>query len=236
MVLSLSLTSSLFFVTIFKIDFFGPESSCAFKVWLYLRSTSRRHSFKRTHSASAIQRSIFRHRVAISRVRKPRDRFSQSQLCKMRVSTITSILFISPFTLGIPLQVRATTLSVDQILKTSPKSSTCAGAGANPADQCRTAAQAAPLIAQVLGNYGITSPGEVAAVIADMAWESDDFKRSLPFNGGNPGQGSKCFHFLYCVIWKLSFDSAQYAIRGIQSEIRQFDPSSVACTSRTQSR
>ena len=112
----------------------------------------------------------------------------------MRVSTVISILFVSSFTLAIPLHTRATTLSVNQILIISPKSSTCAGA--TPSDQCRSAAQAAPFIAQALGTYGITAPGEVAAVIADMAWESDDFKMNLPFKADDPGQGSKHFLFL----------------------------------------
>ena len=61
-------------------------------------------------------------------------------------------------------------------------------------DRCRTADQAAAAIATSFNTYGITSPGEMAAIIATMAFESGDFKYQKNHFPGRPGQGSKYLH------------------------------------------
>ena len=75
-----------------------------------------------------------------------------------------------------------------QLLAIMPQSSTCAGA-AHP-DECRTAAQAAPFVTQSFSTYGVTTPGEQAALLGIMGFESEDFKYNKNYYPGNPGQGS----------------------------------------------
>ncbi|MCJ1236046.1 hypothetical protein MMC14_004023 [Varicellaria rhodocarpa] len=60
-----------------------------------------------------------------------------------------------------------------------------------PYSKCRTADQAAAAIATSFNTYGITSPGEMAAIIATMAFESGDFKYQKNHFPGRPGQGTR---------------------------------------------
>ncbi len=74
-----------------------------------------------------------------------------------------------------------------QLLAIAPHSDTCAGA--DPA-QCQTADHAAGYIAQAFQTYGITSPGEMAALISTIAFESGDFRYNKPVNP-TPGKGTR---------------------------------------------
>lgn len=89
-------------------------------------------------------------------------------------------------------------LTTAQLLAIVPGSSSCDGAP-YPA-QCRTAEQAAPLIASSFAKYGITSPAEMAAVVGIMAFESGGFKYNVNLNG-TPGKGSKYPHPNQQISW-----------------------------------
>ena len=80
-----------------------------------------------------------------------------------------------------------TSLTSAQLLTIAPKSGSCAGA--DPA-QCQTADTAAQYIATSFQTYGITSPGEMAAIISTIAFESADFKYNKPINP-TPGKGTR---------------------------------------------
>ncbi|KAK4458892.1 hypothetical protein QBC42DRAFT_299895 [Cladorrhinum samala] len=74
-----------------------------------------------------------------------------------------------------------------QALKTiMPTSDSCAGAP-GPADDCRTAEQAAPFIANSSEGLG---PGELAGTLALMGVESGDLKYKHNVFPGRPGQGT----------------------------------------------
>ena len=78
-------------------------------------------------------------------------------------------------------------LTAAQLLAIAPKSGSCAGA--DPA-QCQTADMAAQLINASFQTYGITTPGEMAAIIGTIAFESGDFKYNKPINP-TPGKGTR---------------------------------------------
>ncbi|KAI9848493.1 MAG: hypothetical protein M1838_000493 [Thelocarpon superellum] len=78
-----------------------------------------------------------------------------------------------------------------QVLQVSPAANTCTGAPY--ADECATAAQAAPYITAGFQTYSITTSGEAAALLSLMAFESGDFKydkNHFPAPG-RPGQGTR---------------------------------------------
>lgn len=105
-----------------------------------------------------------------------------------RVLLVLSLSFFS-FSIAHPLWTRGSDVSSEQIISIAPASSTCAGAP--QPEECRTADQVASVISTVFSMYGITSPGEKAALTATMAFESDDFKYNLNYVPGNPGQGTR---------------------------------------------
>ncbi|KAK0286166.1 hypothetical protein LTR91_002609 [Friedmanniomyces endolithicus] len=86
-------------------------------------------------------------------------------------------------------QKRTTTITAADILTIDPATSSCANAPIAP--ECRTAAQAAPYIAISFANFGITSFGEQAALLALMLYESGDFKYAQNHFPGVPGQGTR---------------------------------------------
>ncbi|KAI1866395.1 hypothetical protein JX265_007696 [Neoarthrinium moseri] len=65
-----------------------------------------------------------------------------------------------------------------------------ASATCSPTDECRTAAQAGPLLEQAMKDYNITSAGEKAGVYALMAFESVNFEYKHNVSPGRPGQGT----------------------------------------------
>ncbi|KAK0774899.1 hypothetical protein LTR91_022786 [Friedmanniomyces endolithicus] len=84
---------------------------------------------------------------------------------------------------------RTTTITAADILTIDPATASCANAPI--ASECRTAAQAAPYIAVSFANFGITSFGEQAALLALMLYESGDFKYAQNHFPGVPGQGTR---------------------------------------------
>ena len=63
-------------------------------------------------------------------------------------------------------------------------------AGCDGSPACKTAAQAAPLIQAAFDKFGFNTPGEQAAILALMAFETVDFKFDVNVSPGRPGQGS----------------------------------------------
>ena len=63
-------------------------------------------------------------------------------------------------------------------------------AGCDGSAPCRTADQAAPLLQAAFDKYGFNTPGEQAAIMALMAFETGDFKFDVNVSPGRPGQGS----------------------------------------------
>ncbi|KAI9797381.1 MAG: hypothetical protein M1825_006010 [Sarcosagium campestre] len=89
------------------------------------------------------------------------------------------------------LSDRAVAVSEAQLLAVAPSSLSCLGSPF-PAE-CRTAAQAAPLISNSLANYGIETTPEAAALISLVAFESGEFKYQINHfpAPGRPGQGTR---------------------------------------------
>ncbi len=74
------------------------------------------------------------------------------------------------------------------IAQIMPSSNTCAGA--QFADECRTADQAAPFLIAAMQQYGVYAPGEIAGVLSLVGYESVDMKFKHNVSPGRPGQGT----------------------------------------------
>lgn len=89
---------------------------------------------------------------------------------------------------ALPLK-RIESITAADIVKIDSNTSSCADAPA--AGECRTADEAAPYVAISFVNFGITSFGEQAALLALMLYESGDFKYAINHYPGVPGQGTR---------------------------------------------
>lgn len=103
------------------------------------------------------------------------------------------LLLLTGLCTAIPLALQSHSTNVSFITAALvqsivPNSATCY----NPPKlaECRTAAQAAPPIANSFLKYGVTSTGEIAALVALIGYESGDFKYQINYWPGNAGQGS----------------------------------------------
>ncbi|KAL8943976.1 MAG: hypothetical protein Q9211_000794 [Gyalolechia sp. 1 TL-2023] len=102
--------------------------------------------------------------------------------------TVLSLAALIPTLSASPLNILEKR-TASALFAVVPKANTCEGA---PFPQeCKTADEAAPAINESFRTYGITSPGEAAAVIAIMAFESGDFKYNINHFPGTPGQGTR---------------------------------------------
>ncbi|KAM0332227.1 hypothetical protein ACHAQA_002502 [Verticillium albo-atrum] len=114
----------------------------------------------------------------------------------MHLSTILPATLLATTTLAAPLANplarRASPSAASIILATAPKSASCDPA-ADFADECRTAAQAAPHLITAFGKYKVYVPAEIAALLSLMAFETGDFKynRNHFPAPGRPGQGTR---------------------------------------------
>ncbi|KAL9131127.1 MAG: hypothetical protein Q9175_006849 [Cornicularia normoerica] len=81
------------------------------------------------------------------------------------------------------------TLSESQLVSIAPKSSSCASASFP--SECRTATQAVEPISASFATYNVTTPGEQAAIISTIAFESDGFQYQINHFAGTPGQGTR---------------------------------------------
>ena len=112
-----------------------------------------------------------------------------------------AFLFLIAVSQAFPLLIQnQQPISTNQILTISPVSNLCAGPRFSP--QCRTADQVAAAIGPSFAQYGVTSPGEIAALVSLVAFESEDFKYNINISPGIPGQGTRnmqsaAFNLLY---------------------------------------
>ncbi|KAK5738346.1 hypothetical protein LTR17_006065 [Elasticomyces elasticus] len=86
-------------------------------------------------------------------------------------------------------QSTGTEITAANIISIDPATATCDDALVP--DECRTAVQAAPYIAISFLNFGITTFGEQAALVALMLYESGDFQYAQNHFPGVPGQGTR---------------------------------------------
>ncbi len=101
---------------------------------------------------------------------------------------LTLVLALASHVRGAPLTSQHTITAAD-IIKVAPQTRSCTNSPAP--DECRTANQAAPYIAVSLTNFGITSFGSQAALLALMLYESGNFKYAINHFPGVPGQGTR---------------------------------------------
>jgi len=140
---------------------------------------------------------------------------------KSFTTLFVSLLALSPAALGRPCpQVPDTTstpapaptttpeetgsaVTPAQILIAAPGSATC-----DATASCRTAEQAAPFINQAFDKYEFATPGEQAAILSLMAFESGDFKFDVNLFPGRPGQGTRnMMTFPFILEYALEFDA-----------------------------
>lgn len=80
-------------------------------------------------------------------------------------------------------------LTVDQVIKAYPETKSCDKPPFGP-HECDTAAVAAPLIELAYKKFNISSFGQKAALLSNMALESASFKANINHSQNRPGQGS----------------------------------------------
>ncbi|KAI1342544.1 hypothetical protein F5Y15DRAFT_373112 [Xylariaceae sp. FL0016] len=100
-------------------------------------------------------------------------------------ATASATLFMAGATYAAPTLITPRdTTAADLIAQVAPKSVSCSNT-----DQCRTNVQAAPHFIQAFSDYKLNSPGQIAAVLALTAFESDDYAYKIHIDG-NAGQGT----------------------------------------------
>lgn len=104
---------------------------------------------------------------------------------------ILPILLLTTIATSLPAAPAGPTTSplTSALLKLAPSSSSCVGA-LYPSE-CRTAAQAAPPILSSFTTYNVTNKAAQAALLATMAFESNEFKYARNKVPGIPGQGGR---------------------------------------------
>jgi len=114
------------------------------------------------------------------------------------VALLTLLSAVSTMPINTPRDDTSSDITEAQLIQIAPTSQTCDPA-AVAADECRTAAQAAPLLNAAHKQFNITTKGEKAALVSLQAFESGDFKFDRN-QAGNPGQGTRNemnFPFIY---------------------------------------
>lgn len=105
------------------------------------------------------------------------------------VNPALALLITTALALPTPDTSTASALTEAQLVSIAPKSSSCATAQFQ--SECRTAAQAAGPIQASFVAYGINTPGEQAAILSTMAFESDEFQYQINHFPGVAGQGTR---------------------------------------------
>jgi hypothetical protein len=105
--------------------------------------------------------------------------------------SILSALALATSVQATPIQSYGNAITAADLIKLAPDTASCAGAAY--ADECRTADTAAPAIAISFTNFGVSSFGAQAALVAIMLFESGDFKYNKNHfpAPGRPGQGTR---------------------------------------------
>ncbi|KAH7322618.1 hypothetical protein B0I35DRAFT_458885 [Stachybotrys elegans] len=91
---------------------------------------------------------------------------------------------VASMTLGFAALAAAQLPAIPIVEAIAPNARSCSD------PECRTAAQAAPFIAQAMFDHGIFSVNQMAAIISLMAFESADFAFKRNAFPGRPGQGT----------------------------------------------
>jgi cytidine deaminase len=87
----------------------------------------------------------------------------------------------------------ATTITQSQMETIAPKSTSCDNPPAQ--GECATGKQAAKFTSQSFDTYKVTNKAEQAAIIALIAFESEDFRYNKNHFPGVAGQGSEYFTY-----------------------------------------
>lgn len=115
----------------------------------------------------------------------------------MKVTSILAATLLATFTSASPIPSpsdasvarRADQGATDILLKIAPTSGSCSGAPFP--EECATASDAAQPLIDSFSKYQIATPGEQAALLSLMAFESGDFKYNKNHYPGRPGQGCR---------------------------------------------
>ncbi|KAF1999519.1 hypothetical protein P154DRAFT_407506, partial [Amniculicola lignicola CBS 123094] len=91
--------------------------------------------------------------------------------------------------LAAPILCDRSTLTAEMLVKIAPTTASCYSAPFP--DECHTADQAVAPLTASFQKYSLTTPGEQAAVIALMLFESTSFQYNKNHYPGIPGQGTK---------------------------------------------
>ena len=118
----------------------------------------------------------------------------------------------------------APTLMESQVAAIAPKSSSCAGASFP--SECRTAAQVCGPISASFVTYGLSTPGEQAAVLSIIAFESDDFQYQINHfpAPGHPGQGTRN---MQSAIYNLKYAQSIPELKPNMTEINTSDVTAI---------
>ncbi|KAI1116794.1 hypothetical protein F5Y14DRAFT_33682 [Nemania sp. NC0429] len=106
-------------------------------------------------------------------------------------ATLSAGLALAGLGVAAPLSRRDGKTAAQIIGEISPNSLTCSGA-----PECRTNEQVAPYFVKAMNQYGLGSPGQIAAVLALTAYESVDYKYKHNVSPGRPGQGTSNMQML----------------------------------------
>lgn len=109
----------------------------------------------------------------------------------MKYSHIVSSLVLAGSAIAAPLVINHKVEARDNsaaalVASIAPDAAACAASD----QECRTAAQAAPYLITAMSKYGVTSVGEIAGILALMAYESVNFQYKHNVSPGRPGQGT----------------------------------------------
>jgi hypothetical protein len=86
-------------------------------------------------------------------------------------------------------KVQTPGVTADDLVAIAPETASCSGAPFP--DECADASTAAKALNASFAKYNIATPGEQAALIAYMLFESGNFKYSKNHFPGRPGQGTR---------------------------------------------
>lgn len=79
--------------------------------------------------------------------------------------------------------------SIEIVKKIAPSSESCDGV--DFPDECATADQATQPLIDAFNKYKVNTPGEQAALLSWMAYESGEFRYNINHFPGRPGQGTR---------------------------------------------
>ncbi|KAJ1877995.1 hypothetical protein LPJ57_003656 [Coemansia sp. RSA 486] len=86
----------------------------------------------------------------------------------------------------------ASAITLEQLNQAVPsRASDGSCAAVSTPSECTTNSRAVTAINHAITKYGVTSTGEIAALIALMAYESADWQYNINHYPGRPGQGTK---------------------------------------------